>query len=82
MKSVAQVHVYLPKGTLALCEGAEMHIDVLSLGVFLVCQLIKVGKENSLHLFLIVEVISLVDNRLKMTAAYRFGPFSKVLVIL
>ena len=81
-KSVAQVRVYPPEGILALCEGAEMHIDVLPLGVFLVCQLIKVVKENSLHLFLIVEVISLVDDRLKTTAVYCFGPFSKVLVIL
>lgn len=80
-KSVAQVHVYLPKGTLALCEGAEMHIDVLPLGVLLVRQFLEVGKEISFHLLIIEEVVSLVDDRLKTTAAYRFSPFSKALVI-
>ena len=44
-KSVAQVHVYLPKGTLDLYEGIEVHIDVLPLGVLLVCQFLEVSKE-------------------------------------
>ena len=45
MKSVAQVYVYLPKGTLALYEGIEVHIDVLPLRVLLVCQYLEVSKE-------------------------------------
>lgn len=81
-KSVAQVHVYLTEGTLALREGTKVHIDVLPLGVFLVCQSLEVGKEIAFHLLLIEEIVTLVDNRLKTTAAYRFCPFSKVLVIL
>ena len=44
-KSVAQVHVYLPKGTLALYEGIEVHIDVLPLRVLLVRQFLEVSKE-------------------------------------
>ena len=44
-KPVAQVHVYLPEGTLALYEGIEVHIDVLPLRVLLVCQFLKVSKE-------------------------------------
>ena len=43
-KSVAQVHVYLPEGTLVLYEGIEVHIDVLPLRVLLVCQFLEVGK--------------------------------------
>ena len=45
-KSVAQVHVYLPEGTLALREGTKVHIDV----VLLVCQFLEVGKEIAFHL--------------------------------
>ena len=44
-KSVAQVHVYLPEGTLALRECTKVHIDVLPLGVLLVRQFLEVGKE-------------------------------------
>ena len=40
-KSVAQVHVYLTEGTLALRKGTEVHIDVLPLGVFLSASLLK-----------------------------------------
>ena len=46
-KSVAQIHVYLYKGTLALREGTKVHINVLPLGVLLVCQFLEVGKEIS-----------------------------------
>ena len=81
-KSVAQVHVYLPEGTLALREGTKVHIDVLPLRVLLVCQFLEVSKEIAFHLLLIEEIVTLVDNRLKTTAAYRFCPFSKVLIIL
>ena len=49
-KPVAQVHVYLTEGTLALREGTEVHIDVLPLGVLLVCQFLEVGKEIAFHL--------------------------------
>ena len=28
MKSRIQVHVYLPEGTLALCEGTKVHIKI------------------------------------------------------
>ena len=44
-ESVAQVHVYLPEGTLALREDTKVHIDVLPLGVLLVCQFLEVSKE-------------------------------------
>ena len=76
-KSVAQVHVYLPKGTLALREGAKVHIDVLPLGVLLVWQSLEVGKEISFHLLLIEEVVTLVDDSLEATAAYRPGSCRK-----
>ncbi len=52
------------------------------LGVLLVRQFLEVGKEIAFHLLLVEEIITLVDNRLKTTAAYRFCPFSKVLIIL
>ena len=59
-----------------------MHIDVLPLGVLLVCQFLEVGKEISFHLLLIDEVVSLVDDSLEATAAYRLGSCRKVEVIL
>ena len=73
-KSVAQVHVYLTEGTLALRECTKVHIDVLPLGVLLVCQFLKVGKEIAFHPLLVEEVVTLVDDRLKTTAAYSFSP--------
>lgn len=81
-KSVAQVHVYLTEGTLALREGTKVHIDVLPLGVLLVCQSLEVGEEISFHLLLVEEIITLVDDSLKATAAYRLGSCRKVVVIL
>ena len=79
---VAQVHVYLPEGTLALREGTEVHIDVLPLGVLLVCQSLEVGKEIAFHLLLVEEIVTLVDDSLEATAAYRLGSGRKVEVIL
>ena len=81
-KSVAQVHVYLPEGTLALREGTKVHIDVLPLGVLLVCQFLEVGEEISFHLLLVEEIITLVDDSLEATAAYRLGSCRKVEVVL
>ena len=80
-KSVAQVHVYLPKGTLALREGTKVHIDVLPLGVLLVRQFLEVGKEISLHLLLVEEIVTLVDDSLETTTAYRLGSCRKVEVV-
>ena len=79
---VAQVHVYLPEGTLALRKGAEVHIDVLPLGIFLVCQLLEVGKEIALHLLLVKEVVSLIDDRLEATAPYSLRSCRKIEVVL
>ena len=73
-KPVAQVHVYLTEGTLTLREGTKVHIDVLPLGVLLVRQSLEVGKEISLHFLLVEEVVTLVDDRLKTTAAYSLSP--------
>ena len=56
-----------------------MHIDVLPLGVFLVCQSLEVGEEISFQLLLVEEIVTLVDDSLEATAAYRFSPFSKAL---
>ena len=81
-KSVAQVHVYLPEGTLTLREGTKVHINVLPLGVLLVCQFLEVGEEISFHLLLVEEVITLVDDSLEATAAYRLGSCRKVEVVL
>ena len=81
-KSVAQVHVYLTEGTLALREGTKVHIDVLPLGVLLVCQSLEVGEEISFHLLLVEEIITLVDDSLEATAAYRLGSCRKVEVLL
>ena len=81
-KSVAQVHVYLTEGTLALREGTKVHIDVLPLGVLLVCQSLEVGEEISFHLLLVEEIITLVDDSLEATAAYRLGSCRKVEVVL
>ena len=52
------------------------------LGVLLVRQFLEVGKEIAFHLFLIEEIVSLVDDRLKTTAAYRLGSCRKVEVVL
>ena len=81
-KPVAQVHVYLPEGTLALREGTKVHIDVLPLGVLLVCQSLEVDKEIAFHLLLVEEVVTLVDDSLEATAAYRLGSCRKVKVVL
>ena len=81
-KSVAQIHVYLYKGTLALREGTKVHINVLPLGVLLVCQFLEVGKEISFHLLLVEEVVTLVDDSLEATAAYRLGSCRKIEVVL
>ena len=81
-KSVAQVHVYLPEGTLALREGTKVHIDVLPLGVLLVRQFLEVGKEIAFHLLLVEEIVTLVDDSLEATAAYRLGSCRKVEVVL
>lgn len=59
-----------------------MHIDELPLGVLLVCQLLEVGKEISLPLLLVEEVVTLVDDSLEATAAYRLGSCHKVEVVL
>ena len=82
MKSVAQVHGYLPKGTLALREGTKVHIDVLPLGVLLVRQSLEVGKEIAFYLLLVEEIVTLVDDSLEATAAYRLGSCRKVKVVL
>ena len=81
-KSVAQVHVYLTEDTLALREGTKVHINVLPFGVLLVCQFLEVGEEISFHLLLVEEIITLVDDSLKATAAYRLGSCRKVEVVL
>ena len=81
-KSVAQVHVNLSKGTLALRKGTKVHIDVLPLGVLLVCQFLEVGKEIAFHLLLVEEIVTLVDDSLEATAAYHLGSCRKVEVIL
>ena len=80
-KSVAQVHFYFTEGTLALREGTKVHIDVLPLGVHFVCQFLEVGEEISFHLLLVEEIITLVDDSLKATAAYRLGSCRKVEVV-
>ena len=81
-KSVAQVHVYLPEGTLALREGTKVHIDVLPLGVLLVRQFLEVSKEIAFHLLLVEEILTLVDDILETTAAYRLSSCRKVEVVL
>ena len=81
-KTVAQVHVYLPEGTLALREGTKVHIDVMPLGVLLVCQFLEVGKEIAFHLLFVEEIVTLVDDSLEATAAYRLGSCRKVEVVL
>ena len=81
-KSVAQVHVNLPKGTLALREETKVHIDVLPLGVLLVRQFLEVGKEIAFHLLLVEETVTLIDDSLEATAAYRLGSCRKVEVVL
>ena len=50
---------------------------VLPLGVLPVWQSLEVGKEVSFHLLLIEEVVTLVDNSLEATAAYRPGSCRK-----
>jgi len=82
MKSRIQVYVYLPEGTLALRECTKVHIDVLPLGVLLVRQFLEVDKEISLHFLLVEEVVTLVDDSLEATAAYRLGSCRKVEVVL
>ena len=81
-ESVAQVNVYLSKCALALYKGIEVHIDVLPLGVLLVCQFFEVGEEISFHLLLVEEIVTLVDDSLEATAAYRLGSCRKVEVVL
>ena len=81
-KSVAQVHVYLTEGTLALRKGTKVHIDVLPFGVLLVCQFLEVGKKIAFHLLLVEEIVTLVDDSLEASAAYRLSSCRKVEVVL
>ena len=81
-KSVAQVPVYLPEGTLPLRECTKVHINVWPLGVLLVCQFLEVGEEISFHLLLVAEIITPVDAQLTTTAAYRLGSCRKGEVVL
>ena len=59
-----------------------MHIDVLPLGVFLVCQFLEVGTEISLHLLLVEEIVSLIDDTLKSTATDGFCLLRHVVVVV
>ena len=62
--------------------GTEVHIDVLPFGVLLVCQFLEVGKKIAFHLLLVEEIVTLVDDSLEATAAYRLGSCRKVEVVL
>ena len=81
-KSVAQVHVYLPKGALAFHEPLKVLVHVLPLGVLLFCLLLEVGKEVPLLLFFVKEVITLIDDTLKATATNGFCLLRHVVVVV
>ena len=49
---------------------------------FLVCQFLEVGKKIAFHLLLVEEIVTIVDDSLEATAAYRLGSCRKVEVIL
>lgn len=52
------------------------------LGVLLVCQFLEVGEEISFHFLLVEEIVTLVDDSLEATVAYRLGSCRKVEVVL
>ena len=52
------------------------------LGVFLVSQFLEVGKEIAFHLLLVEEILTLVDDILETTAAYRLSSCRNVKVVL
>ena len=80
-KLVAEVNGDFIETAHVVAELGKVLIDVLPLGVLLVCQFLEVGKEIAFHILLVEEIITLIDDSLEATAAYRFSPFSKALVI-
>ena len=67
-ESDAEVNVNLSKGALAFNEPLKVLVHVLPLGVLLFCLLLEVGKEVTLLLFFVKEIVTLIDDTLKSTA--------------
>ena len=63
-------------------KGTKVHIDVLPFGVLLVCQFLEVGKKIAFHLLLVEEIVTLVDDSLEASVAYRLSSCRKVEVVL
>ena len=79
---VAQVNAYFVKSALVVAETGKVLIDVLPLAVLLVCLLLEVGKEIALHLFLVKEVVPLIDYGLIATATEGFCLLTHTVVVV
>ena len=69
-------------GALAFNESLEVLVHVLPLGVLLFCLLLEVGKEVTLLLFFVKEIVSLIDDTLKSTATDGFCLLRHVVVVV
>jgi hypothetical protein len=79
---VAEVNVDFIEAALVVTESDEVLIDVLPLAVLLVCLLLEVGKEVTLHLFFVKEIIAFIDDGLIATTAEGFSLLAHTVVIV
>ena len=77
-----EVNGDLSEGALTLAEPLEVLVHVLPLGVLLFCLLLEVGKEVTLLLFFVKEIVSLIDDTLKATATDGFCLLRHVVVVV
>ena len=81
-ESDAEVNVNLSECALAFHEPLEVLIHVLPLGVLLFCLLLEVGEKVTFLLFFVKEIVSLIDDTLKATAADGFCLLRHVVVVV
>ena len=79
---VTEVNINLIEAALAVAELLKVEIDVLPFCVLLVGLLLEVVEEAALHLLLVEEVITLVDDALETTAAQGLGLLAHTVVIV
>ena len=82
LELVAQVNVDFIEAALAIAEFLEVEVHVLPLCVLLVRLLLEVVEKTALHLLLVEEVVSFVDDALETTAAQGFGLFAHTVVVV
>ena len=82
LELVAQVNVNLIKAAFAVAELFEVQVDVFPLRVLLVRLVLEVVEKTALHLLLVEEVVSFVDDALETTAAQGLGLLAHAVVVV